>query len=382
MQVRQAFASPPRFYSLDALRGVAALSVVFWHWQHFYFEGNQPSADFDASAQPLFAVFELLYRWGWLAVDFFFTLSGFIFCWLYTEKLSSREISGREFFLFRFSRLYPLHLLTLLLVAAGQWVFHSSTSTYFVYQYNDPYHFALNLGLASAWGWQSGYSFNAPVWSISVEVLLYLVFFIACRVRLTGWISLAGLACIGLAVLYTINEGVGRGFFSFFIGCLCYKIYAHCCRRGSLRRLAMAGSLLTFALWAMVLAASTFHFGLNATLEQGRLFCASLLFPATIVSLASIETLRGHLARRLAKLGDISYSSYLIHFPLELLFALVVVKADLPRSVFNSPITLGLFFLLLILFSLASFSAFERPLQRLLRPAGRSMPRTKVTSSQ
>jgi hypothetical protein len=43
---------------LDALRGVAAYAVVFWHWQHFFYDGTKPT-DFLVSSQPLFEYFSI-----------------------------------------------------------------------------------------------------------------------------------------------------------------------------------------------------------------------------------------------------------------------------------------------------------------------------------
>ena len=89
-------------------------------------------------------------------MDLFFALSGFIFFWLYAEAITERRVSAREFFVLRFSRLYPLHLATLLAVAAEQTLFLHLTGRYFVYGGNDGYHFLLNLGMASSWGFERG----------------------------------------------------------------------------------------------------------------------------------------------------------------------------------------------------------------------------------
>jgi peptidoglycan/LPS O-acetylase OafA/YrhL len=62
-----------RFHSLDLLRGVAALSVVFWHWQHFFYSGT--GRNYPLERMPLVDVFFLLYAKGWLAVELFFSLS-------------------------------------------------------------------------------------------------------------------------------------------------------------------------------------------------------------------------------------------------------------------------------------------------------------------
>jgi peptidoglycan/LPS O-acetylase OafA/YrhL len=62
-----------------------------------------------------------------------------------------------------------------------------------------------------------------------------------------------------------------------------------------------------------------------------------LPFPCTIVALALLETGRGTLGRRLSFLGDISYSSYLLHFPLQMTCVFFAQALGLPRSVFLSP---------------------------------------------
>ena len=64
-----------RFYSLDVIRGLAALSIVFWHWNHFFIgtpEGVPPNA-----ALPFYPLFFAFYNQGEIAADFFFMLSGY-----------------------------------------------------------------------------------------------------------------------------------------------------------------------------------------------------------------------------------------------------------------------------------------------------------------
>ena len=173
--------SPSRFYSLDVLRGVAALSVVFWHWQGFFLPSNKQGASFSIQQQPMFEFFYVFYEKGYEAVNLFFCLSGFIFFWLYSERIAEKSLTNGPFAVLRLSRLYPLHFATLLFVAAGQFVYMRITKTYFVYPFNDTYDFFLNLFFASAWGLEKGNSFNSPVWSVSVEILLYAIFFVFCR---------------------------------------------------------------------------------------------------------------------------------------------------------------------------------------------------------
>src|SRR5256885_5143960 len=166
-----------RFYLLDALRGLAALSIVLWHWQHFF-----PAESFRPERQPLYPLLVLFYSNGSRAVDLFFCLSGFIFFWLYAEKISSARISGCEFFMLRFSRLYPLHVATLIFVAAAQFIRWHATGSFFVYPQNDAYHFLLHSALASSIGLQRGDSVNRPGRAISGGACFLLLVFPALRV--------------------------------------------------------------------------------------------------------------------------------------------------------------------------------------------------------
>jgi peptidoglycan/LPS O-acetylase OafA/YrhL len=102
--------SPRRLHSLDALRGVAALAVVFWHWQHFFFSGTALAAGFNKEAQPFYEVFKIFYQHGALGVYLFFSLSGFIFFWLYATTISTRRLTPSEFFVLRVLAAVPLAL--------------------------------------------------------------------------------------------------------------------------------------------------------------------------------------------------------------------------------------------------------------------------------
>jgi len=363
-------ARPRRFYSLDVLRGAAALTVVFWHWQHFFLFGGVVVP--PTTAQPLHGVFYLFYGAGWMAVDLFFSLSGFIFFWLYAEAIAGARISGREFFVLRFSRLYPLHLVTLLAVAAGQRVFLHLTRGYFIYPFHDAYHFALNVPLASAWGFERGPSFNAPIWSVSIEALLYILFFLLCRVtRPRLAISLA-LSAVGYTIVARHDVLIGRGVGSFFLGGAMFAIYDWCVSTGLVRALSFVLPPALVASWLYVARVPGRLLRLGAMpwrSEHVEAFwpVPVLLFPLTIFTLVIVETRRGTLGRRLSPLGDISYSSYLLHFPLQLATALLVVLAGIDQRLFLSPVALGAFFAVLIPISLASYRWFEAPMQRWLR---------------
>ncbi|MEM7386175.1 MAG: acyltransferase, partial [Verrucomicrobiota bacterium] len=242
---------PRRLQLLDISRGIAALVVVLWHWKHF---SSLSSVEFTRSSQPFYEPLALFYEKGYLAVDYFFLLSGFVFFWLYKAPIENRQIGAGRFTLQRFSRLYPLHFVTLIGVALLQFAYVSrSGGPSFTYENNDTYHFLLNLGLVSQWGFQKGFSFNAPIWSVSVEVFLYLIFFLLARLRLGN-----ALVCllIFLGCYYSFFIGglmqtfIAKASVSFFLGGLLVTLIPWIATRRSWRILAFSSSLVV---WMVVL---------------------------------------------------------------------------------------------------------------------------------
>lgn len=376
---------PKRFHSLDVIRGLAALTVVVWHWQHFLLGGSGDTA-FRQMGQPFYAQLSVFYHWGWLAVDFFFSLSGFVFFWLYGQAVAARKVNGWSFFMARFSRLYPLHFLTFAFVLLAQFWFRSKEGSFFIYTFNDGYHALLNLFMASGWGLEKGPSYNGPFWSVSVEVLLYFMFFVLCRWRLGRPLALLLLTVAGLGVLEVL-PALGRGMISFFAGGLAFAVY-NAVRR-SLQAQRLAWGVVALALMAWVAVLVDFHngrlsdglAGLAQSFAPARLQgmlpellvkikvqgIAALLFPVTIIALALIETWRGTLGRRVSFIGHLSYSSYLLHFPLQLCFVIGAGALGIERGFFYSRISFLLFVGVLIPLCFASYYLVERPAQRYLR---------------
>ena len=105
----------------------------------------------------------------------FWAISGFVFAFVYLNR--EKNINGKKFFVNRFSRLYPLHLATLLIVTLLQIVNYNSAGSFQIYQMNDLYHFFLHIFFISGWGFENASSFNAPIWSVSIELIIYILFF-------------------------------------------------------------------------------------------------------------------------------------------------------------------------------------------------------------
>ena len=367
---------PSRLCSLDIARGLAALSIVFWHWQHFFYgaETRLP-AEFDWHLIPAYTHMPWLYEHvGILSLYFFFSLSGFVFFWLYAESISQKQCSTYEFIVARVARLYPLHLLSLGLVAVLQTLYWHQSEQYFVFSLNDGYHFLLQIFLINAWGLQQGFSFNGPIWSVSSECLFYVCFFLLARLRCLQVIST--LMVITFLILLRTYAGLilGQlqayalvaGFESFMWGGLTYLFCQYFLRQTISKGLKnlLLGILSMVCLCFSVLLCFIPQSALHSTDYD---LIARSLIPISLFTLVMWEMETKCKFSRWAWLGDITYSVYLLHFPLQLLCELIRKNNNLSITIYSSGWFMLLFFAVLIPLSYLSYRYFEAPLRQWLR---------------
>ncbi len=382
---------PDRLHYLDVLRGFAAFCIVVYHWQHFTFHGVHPT-NFDHRLLPFYALLSPLYEQGNRAVQLFFCLSGFIFFWLYAKPIAQREVGLAKFAWLRFSRLYPLHFVTLILVLVGQFYFKSNYGHFFVYPFNDAYHFVLQLFFMSHWGFQQGQSFNAPIWSVSIEVLIYIFFALFCFAGLIRWWQLLFIVLLTLLLAKIENPNVQAILFAataFFCGGLSFKLYLYAHKRKFLWN--KTGLWIVFFICLTTWACAPFIannplpplfyrvtgkltlFGNNVLiyllLQISQHFYEIVVFPLTIFFLAVVESYKTTFITKLSFVGELTYSSYLLHFPLQLTFYSLSKHYHLNASVFYSPVVFIAFFSVLVPLSFLSYRYFEHPTQILLRRA-------------
>nr|WP_291920706.1 acyltransferase [Chitinophaga sp.] len=384
--------APKYFFSLDAIRGFAALIVVLCHWQFFLYTDytSMPSA-ISEMPLPLYPWLSVFYNLAFYAVDLFFLLSGFIFFWFYADKISSRETSFNNYICYRVTRLYPIHVVTLVALVFLQAMMIKVNSRPFIIQNNDTYHFILNLLMIHSWGFESHpiyNGFNGPSWSVSVEFLLYLLFFLLSYKRLQHkkWL-LIGIVLAG-AMLQHFYSMVGQGIYSFFLGGLVFHLYKWLLTRKHLARQALIIGVVALLIWVFVLTEYAWSYvrhtsilvlqqllpGKSSAYDTALFdvtrnsFFRTIVSPATVLSLAMLETCYGSLKIKwLLILGNASYAIYLIHFPLMVLFALIVSVAGIDKHIYQSPFTLLCFFAVLIPVSIAAHYYFELPIQRVFR---------------
>lgn len=344
---------------IEVLRFVCALAVLVWHYQHFLFVGQYDAAQAAAMrpALPLYWLLRDAYEQAWWPVEFFWVISGFIFYRHYAQPIFERRVPISEFATRRFSRLYPLHIVSLMLVALLQYIYARTHGQSFIYDNNTPGAFLSQLFFASYWfSWQT-LSFNGPVWSISAEILIYFLFF--CTVRALGAKPVIAIVMSGLGgmLLYSglshliFNNTVFECTMLFFAGGVAQWL--------SKQRLALALSICVGAPIVVLLALQVVHICLSVIVVLAMCF---VLFFARFG-----ETRPGSILRRFSFLGNATYSSYLLHFPIQLGVVTIVDAVGYDRAVFLSPIVFITYMTGVIAVSLAVYHLLERPAQDWIR---------------
>lgn len=366
-RVPAAAVAPPgeKLVGLEALRFTAAFAILVFHYPHFAIVAGTGKTN-SAANEPFGALFAPFYVDGWKGVHLFWCISGFIFTWKYRRPIGAGAISFIRFAALRFSRLYPLHFATLLAVALLQMAYWWGHGEYFIYQCNDLKHFVLNLLFMSYWGFESGMSFNGPVWSVSLEVLVYALFFVVCRLVGTRvWLAVP--LAMGLAYLsvkahsyYLWNFNGFQAIAFFYFGVLTCHLYEAIIRCPRAVRMVSAGTALLIAVLSLTQAFDGGPYGD---------VLSPLLWPALIMLVQlAVPDHHPRANRTLSALGDMTYSSYLLHFPLQLTMVLLVGLSG-ARLADLVP-TRGFFLVYIVMvlgLSHVVFRRFERPAQQALR---------------
>jgi peptidoglycan/LPS O-acetylase OafA/YrhL len=343
---------------LEILRFVCACTVIFSHYHHFFLLSLYPHfpADFHREAQPFYDYVSFIYDNGGLAVKVFWELSGFIFFWKYGEAIFWHKISLYAFFILRLSRLYPLHLITLIFVAVAQWRYAAVNGTSFVYDNNDIYHFVLNLFFISQWGFQRGLSFNGPIWSVSIESIAYITFFIFAKY--SGF-SLSK-TLFFLSALFVAHVLVG---YTEVIDCIGYFFVGGCI-------CIISKEIEEICPWyvapiMLLTTTSTLYYYVRMTGNMSMLILSSsILMSFALISKPMIGTRIGQASRLM---GNMTYASYLVHFPIQIVLVSVTDCLALDRSLYLNDVIFIVYFVCVFIISHLTYAFFERPAQESMR---------------
>jgi peptidoglycan/LPS O-acetylase OafA/YrhL len=289
-----------RFIALDGLRGVAAIAVLLFYrrwWSSGAFE------------------------YGYLAVDFFFVLSGFVIAHAYGERLASGRLGLREFSVLRAIRLGPLvvlgaalgTLVTVLDTLQQGWVGRAVQAVA---------GFPLAAVLLPVPWAAVPFGLNEPSWSLFFEVIGNLAFALVVgwlTPRRLGWtiaVFAAGIVLI-LVATGTITWGYSWSGFAlglprmlgtFFLGIGVHHLWS----RGLLPRIGLPFWALCLILIAVLCFVPQLAQPWSAVFVG---VCVLLVFPFIVASGTQSEP-TGHWQKLAEKSAELSYPVYILHYPL------------------------------------------------------------------
>jgi peptidoglycan/LPS O-acetylase OafA/YrhL len=303
---------------------------------------------------------------GYLGVDLFFILSGFVITHVYLASLARPGGEALAVFLWhRFVRLYPVHLTMVLgLVAvvygarAAGVGFHQPES----WRGED---LVWHLLLVHAWGPLDTAGWNAPSWSISAEWFAYLLFpllaLALARLR-SGMAALLVAAAALVATMAALAAG-GWPLNSWLGPPALIRVSGEFLAGAAMCRAVMLGTVPRSGDLVGLVALAAIAFAAWAEAPDGILVGLALLVLAA-------ATARGPLEKVLACgpvvwVGEISYSIYMVHFPVLIISRRALEATGLAGLA--SPLQFALLIAIVIAAAAAMYYAVERPARTRLR---------------
>jgi len=326
--------SKSHYEILDGLRGVAAIIVVIFHILEAFAGGIR---------------FDLIINHGYLAVDFFFLLSGFVVAYAYDDRWG--KMTQWDFYKRRLIRLQPMVVMGSLIGAA---LFYLGSGNLFPIIAGTPLWKLFLVMLVGCTliplpismdirGWQEMHPLDGPAWSLFFEYIANILY--ALVVRRFSKIALSVLVFLSACLLihYTVmgpqgdviggwsidknNMYIGftRLLYPFFAGVLLSRM-------GKLIQLKggfwISGGLITLILCVPRVGGST-HLWANGLYESVAII---LLFPL-IVAIGAGSNISGQRSLRICRiLGNISYPLYITHYPLIYIYTAWVVDNKVPLA--------------------------------------------------
>jgi peptidoglycan/LPS O-acetylase OafA/YrhL len=340
----------PHFPILDGLRGTAAILVVIFHLLEAYF--------------PVFANHPLHH--GYLAVDFFFLLSGFVVGYAYDDRWGRMTI--KDFIKIRLIRLHPMVILGVAIGAIAFWF--------------DPY---TNGAQHTSWlkligsmligftllpspdvrGWGETHSLDGPCWSLLQEYIANLIYALFGRKMTKSilWILviISGIVLTGVAV-WRGDLATGWGYSSFWIAIvrMMFPFFGGLLlfRTGKFIRIPKAYTVCSLLLLLLFIF-PTYSF--NGFYEAG---CVIIAFPI-IVAAGAGGQISGRWAKLCAFSGAISYPIYIVHYPFIYIYTQwIAVRHPAPAQIVPVACGLLVFFVLL---GWIALKAYDEPVRAWLK---------------
>ncbi|MGZ3763128.1 MAG: acyltransferase family protein [Mucilaginibacter sp.] len=318
---------------LDGLRGVASILVVAFHIFETY-SGDR---------------FHQIINHGYLAVDFFFLLSGFVVAYAYDDRWA--KMTQWDFYKRRLIRLQPMVIMGTLIGAA---LFYFQACGAFPLISTTPVWKMLVVMLVGFTmvpllpsmdirGWQEMHPLNGPAWSLFFEYIANILYALIIRKFSKTLLAVFVFISAGFLVQYLVmgpqgdviggwavdklqlHIGFARLLYPFFAGVLL-------CRMGKLIHVKSAFavcSLLLVIILAIPRIGGSEHLWMNGLYES---LCIIILFPL-IVSIGAGGSMTGKYSTKICNfLGAISYPLYITHYPLIYLHMAWVINYKVPMG--------------------------------------------------
>ena len=364
--------SKPHYNLLDGLRGVAALLVVWYHiFEGYAFAGG--------------TLIESINH-GYLAVDFFFILSGFVIGYAYDDRWG-KSLTLKDFFKRRLIRLHPmvvmgavLGAITFLIQGSVQWDgTHIATSMVMVALLLTMFFIPAVPGANyEVRGNGEMFPLNGPSWSLFFEYIgniLYALFIrklstkalmvltVLLGIALTWFATfdISGYGSIGVGwTLDSVNflGGALRMLFPFTMGMLLSRHFKPIKVRGAF----WICSAVLLVLFAVPYIEGTSLISWNGLYEA---FCIIVIFPILVWVGASGNTTDKRSTQICKFLGDISFPLYIVHYPFMYLFYAWLIKNQLFTFAETWQVALGVYFLNILLAYIV-LKVYDEPVRKWL----------------
>jgi peptidoglycan/LPS O-acetylase OafA/YrhL len=351
---------------LDGLRGVASVLVVVFHMFEAYAVG-------DAQKQ--------IINHGYLAVDFFFVLSGFVVAYAYDDRWGQLSVWG--FYRRRLIRLQPMIVMGTLI---GVLLFYFGAGPIFPkIATTTPVQMliAVVLGLVmiplpkalDIRGWDETFPLNGPAWSLFYEYVANILYAAGLRKMsnraLAVVVALSGLAVLGYTLFGGrgdliggwsldgpgIHLGMTRVMYPFFAGVLLMRLGWRLRLDGAF---GLCSALLLVAL-CLPRFGGTGHLWVNGLYEA---LCVLVLFPLIVAIGAGAQPVDGVSLRIARFFGALSYPLYITHYPLIYLYSAWVVERHIPPA--QGAVAGAGVLIASVAIAYASLKFYDEPLRRWL----------------
>ena len=340
----------PHYPILDGLRGTAALLVVIYHLFEAYYPipANHPMGH------------------GYMAVDFFYLLSGFVVGYAYDDRWGKMSVG--EFFKIRFIRLHPLVILGTIIGAIGFYFdpFTNGMKHTGILQLIGVMLIGFTmLPAPDIRGWGETHPLDGPCWSLFQEYFANILYALIGRklnkMALSAVVIVSAIALI-IAAYWHKDVATGWGYTSLWFAVIrmMYPFFAGLLlfRMGKLIKIKYAYVFCSLILIIL--------FSLPTTKFNGFYEAACIIFAfPLIVAAGAGGTVSGRWAQVCKFSGEISYPIYILHYPFIYIYtSWVVEKEPHPSAIW--PVAIGLFFFFIIL-AYAGLRLYDEPVRAWLK---------------